>query len=109
MTEKTAMDMALKALKKIEQHGKVEKVYLGVRPEDVYVSKTKSDGAYPAKVYVSELMGPETFVFFTLCGDETFMSKTSPDFKCDMDEDIFISLNDNKVHVFDFDTEKALT
>jgi multiple sugar transport system ATP-binding protein len=96
-------------IKKIEQHGKVEKVYLGVRPEDVYVSKTKSDGAYPAKVYVSELMGPETFVFFTLCGDETFMSKTSPDFKCDMDEDIFISLNDNKVHVFDFDTEKALT
>jgi multiple sugar transport system ATP-binding protein len=95
--------------KKIEQHDKVEKVYLGVRPEDVEVSQTKSDGAYPAKIYVSELMGPETFVFFTLSGAETFLSRTSPDFKGDMDEDIWISFNDNKVHVFDFDTEKALT
>jgi multiple sugar transport system ATP-binding protein len=95
--------------KKIEQHGKVEKVYLGVRPEDVDVSKTKVDSAYPAKIYVSELMGPETFVFFTLSGVETFLSRTSPDFKGDMDEDIWVSFKENKVHVFDFDTEKALT
>jgi multiple sugar transport system ATP-binding protein len=93
---------------KMAEQNKVEKVYLGVRPEDIEVSKTKTDGAYPAKVYVSELMGAETFLFFHFTGAATFLSRTSPDFSANMDEDIWVSFNHKKIHVFDYETEVAI-
>lgn len=93
---------------KLEEHGKVEKVLLGIRPEDIEVCKTQTEGAYPAKVYVSELMGAETFVFFHFSGTETFLSRTSPDFSANMDEDIWVVFKDKKIHVFDYETEVAI-
>jgi len=85
-------------------------VYLGIRPEDVHVSKTKIETAHSirAKVYVSELMGAETYVFYTLGADEQFISRTSPDFKGQMDEEIWISFNEERLHMFDSETEETL-
>src|SRR5262249_59170083 len=40
-----------------------EEVSLGIRPEHVHVFTQPQDGGIPAKVYVTELMGNETFVF----------------------------------------------
>jgi len=85
-------------------------VYLGIRPEDVHVSKNKIETAHSirAKVYVSELMGAETYVFYTLGADEQFISRTSPDFKGQMDEEIWISFNEERLHMFDSETEETL-
>ncbi len=97
-------------VKKLEKKGKVEKIYFGIRPEDVIVSKIKIKGGYNARIYVSELMGAESFVFFTIGNSvERFLSRTSPDFRGDMDESIWVSFKEDKIHIFDYDTDAAIT
>src|SRR4029079_8988179 len=39
-----------------------KRVTLGIRPEDIHVSLSQSDNWHQANVYVTELMGSETFV-----------------------------------------------
>ena len=96
--------------KKLKTDPEGKRIYMGIRPEDVRVSKTRIESihSFNAKVYVSELMGAETYVFYTLGGAEQFISRTSPDFKGHMDEEIWISFNDEKLHLFDSETEEAL-
>jgi len=50
-----------------------------------------------------------SFVFFTLGdSDERFLCRTSPDFRGKMDEDIWISFKEKKIHVFDYQSEEEL-
>src|SRR5687768_256723 len=42
------------------------RVTMGIRPEHIHVLTEPREGAIPASVYVTELMGNETFVFLTV-------------------------------------------
>jgi multiple sugar transport system ATP-binding protein len=55
----------------------VERVVLGVRPEDIRVSAIQRNGSLPASVYVIELMGSETFVFLTLGRERIHRTRAS--------------------------------
>jgi multiple sugar transport system ATP-binding protein len=52
---------------------------IGIRPEHIHVSLAPKDGAIAARVYVTELMGNETFVFLSV-GSNRLIARATADF-----------------------------
>ena len=68
----TAGDLALTLQNsQIERLSTHERITIGIRPEHVHVSLAPREGWMPATVYVSELMGNETFVFLRPYGEKS--------------------------------------
>jgi len=74
-------------------------VVLGIRPEHVRVSAVPHDGWLPASVYVTELMGSETFVFLTI-GDKRVIARASADFRAEVGSTAWIEIETQKAHFF---------
>jgi multiple sugar transport system ATP-binding protein len=74
-------------------------VTLGIRPEHVYVSTTPLDGAIPASVYVTELMGNETFVFLSV-GPHKMIARAPADFRAEVNCKVWLRLETGKAHFF---------
>jgi multiple sugar transport system ATP-binding protein len=79
---------------------KSQPVTLGIRPEDIELSREAQAGWLPATVYVTELMGSETFVFLRL-GEEKLIVRTKADFQPAMEETVWVRFDLRKVHFFD--------
>ena len=74
-------------------------VTLGIRPEHVHVLTHPLDGAIPAKVYVTELMGNETFVFLTV-GPHKLIARAPADFRAEVESQVWLRLEVEKAHFF---------
>ena len=74
-------------------------VTIGIRPEHIHVSTQPQDGAIPASVYVTELMGNETFVFLTV-GTSRLIARASADFRADEDGKVWLRVETDKAHFF---------
>lgn len=74
-------------------------VSLGIRPEHIHVLIEPQDGAIPAKVYVTELMGNETFVFLTV-GPHKLIARAPADFRAELESKVWLRLEVNKAHFF---------
>jgi multiple sugar transport system ATP-binding protein len=85
-----------------------ERVTLGVRPEHVHVSVTAIEGRQPATVYVTELMGNETFVFLRLAGGEKIIARAPADFRAEPETPVWVRFELERAAFFDVDTEKLL-
>jgi ABC-type sugar transport system ATPase subunit len=53
-----------------------------------------------ARVYVTELMGNETFVFLT-AGDNRLIARAPADFRADVDTKVWLRIATEKIHYFD--------
>jgi len=84
-----------------------ERVTFGIRPEHVEVSTTEREGWLKASIYVTELMGNETFVFLRLGGDK-IIARAPADFRAEMESRVWIELDVQKALFFDSDTGKAI-
>lgn len=84
-----------------------DRITLGIRPEHIEVSTTARDGLLPAKVYVTELMGNETFVFLRLAGEKV-IARAPADFRAEMESQIWLQLNIDKARFFDSTTGEAI-
>ncbi len=80
--------------------GGVDGVTLGIRPENVHVSTTQHDGWLPATVYVTELMGSESFVFLKL-GGHKIIARAPADFRADEEAVVWLQFDTAKAHFFD--------
>jgi len=80
-----------------------ESVTLGVRPEDVTLATAETAGAMPAKIYVTEALGNETFVFLH-AGQEKIVARADADVRLDMEAHVWVSFNPQKLHFFDQQT-----
>ena len=78
-------------------------VTLGIRPEDIHVSLSQRDGWHPANVYVTELMGSETFVILQL-REAKLTARAAGDFRAEPDSSIWIEFDTTKAHFFDSET-----
>jgi multiple sugar transport system ATP-binding protein len=87
--------------------GVTELVTLGVRPEDIHVSAAKRDGYLPATVYVSEMMGSETFVFLQI-GAQKIIARAPGDFRAETGTVVWIEVDTAKAHLFDPKSGKRL-
>ena len=88
-----------------------KEVIMGIRPEhlddNVDVVANATSGVAECHVEVTELMGAETYLYLT-CGDSNMTARVDPSTKAKAGDTIKISLNLNKIHLFDKDSEKVI-
>jgi multiple sugar transport system ATP-binding protein len=85
-----------------------ERVTLGIRPEHVHVSLAEQrTGDLLAKVYVTELMGNETFVFLEL-GGEKIIARAPADFRADMNDPVRAQIDMDRAAFFDAESGVAI-
>jgi multiple sugar transport system ATP-binding protein len=75
-------------------------VTIGIRPEHIQVLSEPQEGAIAASVYVTELMGNETFVFLSV-GTNRLIARAPADFRADLESQVWINVTTDKVHFFD--------
>ena len=84
-----------------------ERITLGIRPEHVHVATTELKGWMPARIYVTELMGNETFVFLSL-GVEKIIARAVADFRAEVESTVWINFEMDKAIFFDANSGEAL-
>jgi len=86
-------------------------VKLGIRPEnisdDVMAVSTDSDAVINATVEVSELMGSEVYLYLKY-GDCNLVARVAPNTASKTGNTIKISLDMDRMHLFDVETEEVI-
>jgi len=77
-----------------------EDVTMGIRPEHIQVLSAPEDGALEARVYVTELMGNETFVFLSV-GENRLIARAPAEFRAEVDTKVWLRIATEKIHRFD--------
>ena len=75
-------------------------ITIGIRPEHIQILTQPQDGAIPATVYVTELMGNETFVFLSV-GANKLIARAPADFRAEVESKVWLQLATDKLHFFD--------
>ncbi|HEV8426980.1 MAG TPA: ABC transporter ATP-binding protein [Pyrinomonadaceae bacterium] len=73
---------------------------IGIRPEHIQVLSAPQDNAIAANVYVTELMGNETFVFLSV-GTNRLIARAPADFRADLESTVWITITRDKILFFD--------
>lgn len=94
------------AYRKVKEKGYGGKdVIVGIRPEGVNLVSERE--GMPAKAQVSELLGSNLHVYFTI-GEKQHILSTSPKMEVDFEETIYVSFDHKELHFFDKDTEESI-
>jgi len=93
--------------KVIRERASENSLILGVRPEDVHVSKEPINEAFEAEIYVIEPLGSETIINLKV-GNYLFKSRMLGEFLGRPGEKVYVKFNVEKIHVFDKKSEKAI-
>jgi multiple sugar transport system ATP-binding protein len=91
------LDLGADVLSRLQTDARVT---LGVRPEDVVLSVEEFAGGTRARVYVTEALGNETFVFLNL-GPEKIVACMDAAVHFDIEETVWVSFGQKKLHFFD--------
>lgn len=81
-------------------------VVLGVRPEDISISKNEIAGSMAAEVYTIEPLGLKTIVDLQI-GETVFKATVAPSFDVQFKEKVWLTFARDKIHVFDKSTGHA--
>jgi len=73
---------------------------MGIRPEHIQVFAEPRETAIEARVYVTELMGNETFVFLSV-GNQRLIARAPADFRADVESKVWLRIETEKAHFFD--------
>ena len=88
-----------------------KEVIMGIRPEHIHdepkLLKEFPDGKVVANVEVTELMGAETYLYVN-CEGHRLIARVAPLTTAKMGEEIDITIEPEKIHLFDKDTEMAI-
>jgi multiple sugar transport system ATP-binding protein len=76
------------------------RVTMGIRPEHIQVLTEPQNGAIPASIYVTELMGNETFVFLSV-GANRLIARAPADFRAELESKVWLRFATEKAHLFD--------
>ena len=94
-----SLRVSLKAAQVSKLSGQ-SRLTMGIRPEHIQVLSEPHDGAIPASVYVTELMGNETFVFLSI-GENRLIARAPADFRADVESKVWLRIATEKAHFFD--------
>ena len=108
----TAKSPAEKAKKLVDGGYNGKTVVLGIRPEDVhdepdFLAKSP-DTVIEAKIRVYEMLGAEVFLYFDYEG-ANMTARVEPSTKARTGDTVKFALDASKIHVFDKETEAAIT
>jgi multiple sugar transport system ATP-binding protein len=73
---------------------------IGIRPEHIQVLSEPRDGAIAATVYVTELMGNESFVFLCV-GPHKLIARAPAEFRAELETRVWLQLATDKLHFLD--------
>lgn len=82
------------------EHASQSNVTIGIRPEHIQILTEPHEGAIAASVYVTELMGNETFVFLSV-GRHRLIARATADFRAEVESKVWIRIDVEKIHFFD--------
>jgi multiple sugar transport system ATP-binding protein len=80
---------------------------LGVRPEDLAVSREERPGYLATEVYVVEPLGSENILDLRLAG-KVLKARTAPTFQARMGEKLWVRIDPERMHLFDAESTEAL-
>ena len=90
-----------------------KEVIMGIRPENIddapaFVA-AHPDSTMNVHIEVTELMGSETYLYFTTSGkEESVIARVDPRTATRTGDDIKVALDTSRLHFFDKDTEETL-
>jgi len=87
--------------------GRSAQVIVGVRPEHMSIHSTPAPGALAARVYVTELMGNETFVFLTI-DKQKLIARAPAEFRAEEESDVWLQFVNEKLHFFSSATHERI-
>lgn len=91
----------------VEKKSAGSEFILGVRPEDISLDVKRASGAImKSEVYITEPLGSETIVDVQV-SDKIIKSRTTPDFKAAPGDTVWLSINSERIHIFDKKTGKV--
>jgi len=103
-SSRTFLSGEIKIPLNLDQLHHAGEIVMGVRPEDISITCEQPPvDSLPARVYVTELLGNETFVFLTL-GESKIIARAAADFRADEETPVWLRFAKNKFHFFDSDT-----
>jgi multiple sugar transport system ATP-binding protein len=87
-----------------------KKVILGIRPEDIEVSRTEGKGAcnaFQCNIYFKQSMGAEDILNLRI-GELVFRAVAQPSLRTKVGESVYAILNMERAHFFDPDTDTRI-
>jgi len=108
----TVLGLTDEKAKALKEQGYVGKeVYIGIRPEHFHEAEvdplTKNFSTISGKVEVAELMGSETYLYFTKC-DKQVIARVDAKTSKRSGDMVELQVHWDKIHLFDTETEKAI-
>ena len=94
--------------KSIRDSATSSQLILGIRAEDILVQAEARENVIQAEVYVVEPLGSENIIDLKI-GENLLKAKTLPTFNPSIGQPIQIWLNKDRMHIFDKETEKAIS
>jgi multiple sugar transport system ATP-binding protein len=88
-------------------HSTNGRIIIGARPANLILSREEQPGLIPGQIYTVEPTGDATFVHITI-GEQIYVAVTDPFFRAEPDDPIWIDLEDERIHLFDEETEEVL-
>jgi multiple sugar transport system ATP-binding protein len=82
-------------------------VVLGFRPEDVKLSNRPAGNAIETEVYMYEPLGSEIIADLKI-GDNMIKARTSPDMELKIGDRLWLTVEEDAIHIFDTKTEEAI-
>ncbi len=88
-------------------------VVMGIRPENISDDAediaANPEAVIKVHVEVTELMGSETYLYFTTSGkDDNVIARVDPRTKTSIGQDVDVVLDTSRLHFFDKETEKTI-
>lgn len=80
---------------------------IGLRPEQIEIKRKQEEGCFAAKVYTSQPAGSETLITLK-AGGVTFLAKEIGIANYKENEKVWLSIDPNKVNVFDQESKKLI-
>ncbi len=84
-----------------------KEVVFGIRPDQLYYQSKENLPTIKAKVEVTEMIGAETYVYLDVAGLK-LTSKVQSSFDIELDSEIELKIDVNRIHLFDKDSEQSI-
>ncbi|WMJ23614.1 sn-glycerol-3-phosphate ABC transporter ATP-binding protein UgpC [Paludicola sp. MB14-C6] len=89
-----------------------QEVIMGIRPEDLHDDEmhisTAGNNVVDCDVEVTELMGHETYLYLAIEGDP-LIARVNSRSTAKVGDTVKIAINTNRIHIFDKETERAIS
>ncbi|SDH94824.1 multiple sugar transport system ATP-binding protein [Alteribacillus persepolensis] len=82
-------------------------IYLGIRPENVRVATKPAENSIKGEVYVVEPLGKEVITIIR-AGGHTIVAIVEPDLPLKMNQKVWLTFDEQKLHMFDGKTEEKV-